>query len=143
MNHGRGRNEHGLQGHAEGRLFGRIVAGVAPAALEETRLGDIRRLGKPIRRQVGLRPHAAPLPSVPGYKTAGLRPPAALRRAPASLLAPFSFTQLIWVTILGFLVFGDFPDNYTLLGAAIVVGSSGYVFYRENVVKRATKGVRP
>ena len=67
----------------------------------------------------------------------------ALRRAPASLLAPFSFTQLIWVTILGFLVFGDFPDNYTLLGAAIVVGSGGYVFYRENVVKRATKGVRP
>ena len=67
----------------------------------------------------------------------------ALRRAPASLLAPFSFTQLIWVTILGFLVFGDFPDNYTLLGAAIVVGSGGYVFYRENVVKRTTKGVRP
>ena len=67
----------------------------------------------------------------------------ALRRAPASLLAPFSFTQLIWMTILGFLVFGDFPDNYTLLGAAIVVGSGGYVFYRENVVKRTTKGVRP
>ena len=67
----------------------------------------------------------------------------ALRRAPASLLAPFSFTQLIWVTILGFLVFGDFPDNYTLLGAAIVVGSGGYVFYRENVVKRAAKGVQP
>ena len=67
----------------------------------------------------------------------------ALRRAPASVLAPFSFTQLIWVTILGYLVFGDFPDNYTLLGAAIVVGSGGYVFYRENVVKRAAKGVRP
>ena len=64
----------------------------------------------------------------------------ALRRAPASVLAPFSFTQLIWVTIL---VFGDFPDNYTLLGAAIVVGSGGYVFYRENVVKRAAKGVQP
>ena len=63
--------------------------------------------------------------------------------APASMLAPFIYTQLIWVTILGFLVFGDFPDNYTLLGAAIVVGSGGYVFYRENVVKRATKGVRP
>ena len=63
----------------------------------------------------------------------------ALRRAPASVLAPFSFTQLIWVTILGFLVFGDFPDNYTLLGAAIVVGSGGYVFYRENIVKRTAK----
>ena len=60
----------------------------------------------------------------------------ALRRAPASVLAPFSFTQLIWVTILGFLVFGDFPDGYTLLGATIVVGSGGYVFYREDIVKR-------
>ena len=67
----------------------------------------------------------------------------AMRRAPASVLAPYSFVQLVWVTVLGYLVFGDFPDNYTLLGAAIVVGSGGYVFYRENVVKRAAKGVRP
>ena len=67
----------------------------------------------------------------------------ALRRAPASVLAPFGFVQLVWVTILGYLVFGDFPDNLTLLGAAIVVGSGGYVFYRENVVKRAAKEDRP
>lgn len=66
----------------------------------------------------------------------------AMRRAPASVLAPFSFTQLVWVTILGYLVFGDFPDKFTLLGAVIVVGSSGYVFYRENVVKRAAMGDR-
>ncbi|MFP6729094.1 MAG: DMT family transporter [Alphaproteobacteria bacterium] len=64
----------------------------------------------------------------------------AMRRAQASVLAPFGFVQLVWVTILGYLVFGDFPDEFTLLGAAIVVGSSGYVFYRENVVKRAAKG---
>ena len=63
----------------------------------------------------------------------------AMRRAPASVLAPVSFVQLVWVVILGYLVFGDFPDKFTFLGAAIVVGSSGYVFYRENVVKRAAK----
>ena len=63
----------------------------------------------------------------------------AMRRAPASVLAPVSFVQLVWVAILGYLVFGDFPDKFTFLGAAIVVGSSGYVFYRENVVKRAAK----
>ncbi len=66
----------------------------------------------------------------------------AMRRAPASVLAPFGFVQLVWVTILGYLVFGDFPDNLTILGAAIVVASGGYVFYRENVVKRAAKGDR-
>ena len=64
----------------------------------------------------------------------------AMRRAPASVLAPVSFVQLVWVAILGYLVFGDFPDKFTFLGAAIVVGSSGYVFYRENVVKRAALG---
>ena len=66
----------------------------------------------------------------------------AMRRASASVLAPFSFVQLVWVTILGYLVFGDFPDNLTILGAAIVVASGGYVFYRENVVKRAARGDR-
>ena len=66
----------------------------------------------------------------------------AMRRAPASVLAPFGFVQLVWVTILGYLVFGDFPDNLTILGAAIVVASGGYVFYRENVVKRAARGDR-
>ena len=60
----------------------------------------------------------------------------AMRRAPASVLAPISFVQLVWVAILGYLVFGDFPDGYTLLGATIVVGSGGYVFYREDIVKR-------
>ena len=66
----------------------------------------------------------------------------AMRRAPATVLAPFGYVQLVWVSILGYLVFGDFPDNLTLLGAVIVVGSGGYVFYRENVVKRAAKGER-
>lgn len=44
----------------------------------------------------------------------------ALEFAPASLLAPFSYGQLLWVTVLGALVFGDFPDGLTLLGMAVV-----------------------
>ena len=59
----------------------------------------------------------------------------ALRRAPASLLAPFSYVQLVWVTILGYLVFDDFPDGFTVLGALVVVSSGVYVFYREGVVR--------
>jgi RarD protein len=44
----------------------------------------------------------------------------AYARAPASLLAPLSYTQLIWATMAGILVFGDWPDGITLLGAAII-----------------------
>lgn len=45
----------------------------------------------------------------------------ALEFAPASLLAPFAYIQLLWVSILGVLVFGDFPDAVTLVGMAVVV----------------------
>jgi drug/metabolite transporter (DMT)-like permease len=58
-----------------------------------------------------------------------------LRRAPASLLAPFSYIQLVWVTILGYVMFGDFPDHFTILGALVVVSSGVYVIYRESVVR--------
>lgn len=44
----------------------------------------------------------------------------AYARAPASLLAPLSYTQLIWASLAGVLVFGDWPDGITLLGAAII-----------------------
>ncbi|MDJ0389401.1 DMT family transporter [Roseomonas sp. E05] len=44
----------------------------------------------------------------------------AFARAPASLLAPMSYTQLIWAVLASMLVFGDQPDRFTLLGAAII-----------------------
>jgi drug/metabolite transporter (DMT)-like permease len=44
----------------------------------------------------------------------------AYARAPASLLAPLSYTQLIWASLAGILVFGDWPDGITLLGAAVI-----------------------
>lgn len=45
----------------------------------------------------------------------------ALEYAPASLLAPFAYIQLLWVSILGVLVFDDFPDAVTLIGMGVVV----------------------
>lgn len=44
----------------------------------------------------------------------------AFARAPASLLAPMSYTQLIWASLSGVLVFGDWPDLTTLAGAAVI-----------------------
>ena len=56
-------------------------------------------------------------------------------RAPAAVLAPYVYTQIVWMTALGFIVFGDVPGFYTAIGAGIVVTSGLYLFYRERVVK--------
>ena len=57
----------------------------------------------------------------------------AFRYADASVLAPFSYTQLLWVSILGFLVFGEVPDIWTVTGAAIIVASGLYTAHRERL----------
>jgi drug/metabolite transporter (DMT)-like permease len=57
----------------------------------------------------------------------------ALRKAPASVLAPFYYTQLVWIILFGYLAFGDFPDGWTLLGILVIVGSGLYVAYGERV----------
>jgi drug/metabolite transporter (DMT)-like permease len=57
----------------------------------------------------------------------------AFRYADASVLAPFSYTQLLWVSILGFLVFGEVPDVWTVTGAVFIVGSGLYTAHRERV----------
>jgi drug/metabolite transporter (DMT)-like permease len=55
----------------------------------------------------------------------------AFSRAQASLLAPFNYSKLIWVVILGYLVFGDLPGIDTLLGSAVIAVAGIYVLYRE------------
>ncbi len=57
----------------------------------------------------------------------------AFRYADASVLAPFSYTQLVWVSFLGFLVFGEVPDAWTVVGAVFIVGSGLYTAHRERV----------
>jgi drug/metabolite transporter (DMT)-like permease len=56
----------------------------------------------------------------------------AFARAEASLLAPFNYSKLIWVTVLGYLVFGDFPGWDTLLGSVVIAGAGLFVIYRES-----------
>jgi drug/metabolite transporter (DMT)-like permease len=55
------------------------------------------------------------------------------RIAPASLLAPFFYGQLLWVTVLGFLVFGNLPDTWTVAGAGIIIASGLYTAHRERI----------
>ena len=66
------------------------------------------------------------------------------RKAPASVLSPFIYTQLIWATTLGYLIFGDVPSEWTLAGSAIVVASGLYLIYRERkVTGRVVAPVEP
>ena len=51
--------------------------------------------------------------------------------APAALVSPFNYTKLLWVAVLGYLVFGDLPGPSTLAGSALIVAGGLYVVHRE------------
>ncbi len=62
-------------------------------------------------------------------------------RVPASALAPFGYIHLLWATGFGFLLFGNLPDRWTVLGAAVISGSGLYVYHRESVSRRRQTAV--
>jgi len=70
------------------------------------------------------------------------------RLAPASLIAPFDYTTMLWALLLGFLVFGELPGIYVYIGAAIIAGAGLFVIWRERqlglqrarAVERAASG---
>jgi drug/metabolite transporter (DMT)-like permease len=59
-----------------------------------------------------------------------------LKYADASKLAPFSYFEIITNIIIGYYIFGDFPDNWTFLGLFIIVVSGIYISRRESVVSK-------
>ena len=52
-------------------------------------------------------------------------------QATTGALAPYPYLQMVWMIVLGYLVFGDVPDGFTLSGAAIIVASGLYIVHRE------------
>jgi drug/metabolite transporter (DMT)-like permease len=64
----------------------------------------------------------------------------ALDYAEAGAVQPYAYTLLVWVTILGFVLFGDVPDLWTILGAAIVVASGHYTWRHD---RRAITAAKP
>jgi len=55
----------------------------------------------------------------------------AFQRAPASALTPFTYLQIVFATLVGWFVFGDFPDRLTLLGMTIIAGSGLMLTWHE------------
>ena len=51
--------------------------------------------------------------------------------APAATVAPFTYLTLIWAGLLGFILFDEIPDAWTIAGAMVIVASGVYIFHRE------------
>ena len=64
----------------------------------------------------------------------------AYRSAPANFVAPFEYSAMIWAVLYGVLFFHDFPDFWTLVGAAIVVSAGLFMLWRDHVGVRQTIG---
>jgi drug/metabolite transporter (DMT)-like permease len=60
----------------------------------------------------------------------------ALDYAEASAIQPYSYTLLVWVSLLGAIVFGDIPDHWTMAGAAVIVASGLYTWNRDRRAAR-------
>jgi drug/metabolite transporter (DMT)-like permease len=59
----------------------------------------------------------------------------ALKNADVSVISPLDFCKLLWVSILGFLAFGEIPTTETWIGSVMIFGSATYIAYRERKVK--------
>lgn len=55
---------------------------------------------------------------------------------PVAVLAPLTYTSLLWNTAYGYAFFGDLPDQWTVTGAAILIATGLYVLYREGVRRK-------
>ena len=55
----------------------------------------------------------------------------ALRLAPASVVAPYQYTLLLWAVVFGYLVFGDVVQPWTLVGAALIIAAGWRLFVLE------------
>ncbi|GAY23127.1 MULTISPECIES: DMT family transporter [Sphingobium] len=63
---------------------------------------------------------------------------AALRWAPVSVVLPMDYSSIVWTTLLGWAIWGNWPIATTWIGAALIVGSGLYIAWREHVRARRT-----
>ncbi|WP_323019249.1 DMT family transporter [Pararhodobacter sp.] len=67
----------------------------------------------------------------------------AVRTGELGFVTPFRYTGLIWALVLGFALFAEWPDTLTQLGAALVVGTGLFTFYRERASARRARAPIP
>lgn len=112
-----GRNAHPLASLFYTGLAGALVCSMAvPFFWSPIAMGDI-----PLFLAVGTLGAASQLGLI-----------MAMRCAPASLMSPFLYLQIVWATISGYLVFGDVPLLETYLGAILIIGAGLYLATRRH-----------
>ena len=67
---------------------------------------------------------------------------AAFARADVSVLAPFEYTALVWATLIGYVVWSDFPASEVWIGAVIIISCGLYVIHRETLQHKSRAGIR-
>lgn len=63
----------------------------------------------------------------------------AVSAADARIVQPFQFSRMIFATAIGWIMFSEFPDLWTWIGAAVIFGASYYIVYREGLARKAAK----
>ena len=63
----------------------------------------------------------------------------AMQKAPASLLAPIQYTEIIGATMIGLIIFNDVPTFSTIIGILMIVGAGLFLFYREHQIAKHTR----
>ena len=59
----------------------------------------------------------------------------ALRLADATVTMPIDYTRLVWASLIGYLFFAEEPDRFTWIGAAMIIGASLFIAYRESRIR--------
>ena len=60
-----------------------------------------------------------------------------LKETEPTVVMPFDFLKLIWAAFLGFIIFGEIPDQFVWIGGALIFGSSFYLAWRESQIRKA------
>ena len=63
----------------------------------------------------------------------------AYQQASTAALAPYPYSQMLWMVLFGWLFFDQFPDMQTLIGAAIIIASGLYIAFREHKLRVARR----
>lgn len=108
-------------------LVGLGLSALPPGALGDGLTGWVALTG----------PQLAKIAGAGGFLMAGyLFAVSAMRTGDVGMVAPFRYTSLLWAIVLGFAAFGDLPDGWTLLGAAIVVAAGVFLLLRERALRK-------
>ncbi|MET0529975.1 MAG: DMT family transporter [Microvirga sp.] len=115
-----------------GQILGTLIFGIVMAPLAWVTPGIVELTGLFLLGIVSMGGHACVNRS--------------LKIAPASVVAPYQYTLIVWAIVLGYLAFGDVVEFWTLIGAAIIcaAGLALILFERETARRgRATKDIPP